>query len=270
MKTIKLDLNSESSETSADETPGPSYWRRQFATEVTRKQKIYDWLFGVVLPVICVAADPIVFKNGSVWSHDNAMLSQYRPFAYVLSFVSILAMAAWLLWRERLGWLAAPISGLFLVGSVVSLVVGVIIAPYSLLGLILLIGALGFTPLFSAFIYMRNAFRAYEAIEPFLDTGFAMRSFVIGVVFSFCVPFAVNAHINRVITDILSSDPAQARQEAWKLKIAAPITSFSEIAERYGKASDEEKRSLKMATLAEIYRDTTGAKIDGPYTFLPQ
>ncbi len=39
------------------------YWKRQFQAQGNSKQRVYDWIFGVILPVICFAFDPIVFKG---------------------------------------------------------------------------------------------------------------------------------------------------------------------------------------------------------------
>lgn len=55
----------------------------------------FDWIFGVILPVICVAADPIVFRL------SGAMLYEYKPFAYALSFVSIMALMAFMLFGKK-------------------------------------------------------------------------------------------------------------------------------------------------------------------------
>ena len=80
----------------------PRFWRRQFGKTVTNRQRFYDWAFGVVMPVICFAFDPIVFKNG------GDLLGKYTVFAYMLSFASIMTTMAWLIWGDRLKVLAAP------------------------------------------------------------------------------------------------------------------------------------------------------------------
>ncbi len=140
--------------------PKIGFWKRQFETPANSKQKTYDWIFGVFLPVICFAFDPIVFKGGI---GGAAMFANYKPFAYLLSFACIMAMAAWLIWGEKLKWLNGFLAGLFFLGGVISLGVGIVLFPFSFVGLIILIGALGFTPLLTAVIYLRNAFRALDA-----------------------------------------------------------------------------------------------------------
>src|SRR5215203_824983 len=152
------------SEDLLDEPQG--FWKRRFSQEPTRKQRIFDWAYGVVIPLICVAADPIIFRTSG--PYGSGLLGSARPFAYLLSAASILAMAAWLLWGERLRWLAAPMAGLFFVGGGVSLLVGLILIPFSVIGLIFfLVGLLGFTPLLSSVVFLRNGLRAYRSAAVF-------------------------------------------------------------------------------------------------------
>lgn len=171
------------------------FWRRQFQPEATMSQYKFDWLFGVILPVICFYFDPIVFTGGI---DDGDMLGAYKPFAYVLGYVSIMSMMAWLIWGVRLRWLNSALAGLFAVGSVVSLAVGIYIAPISLVGLIVLIGALGLTPLFSAFVYLRNSVRAYRSGKDVLDRSLSTRTFVLSAVFSGGIPYVTHLEIVRL------------------------------------------------------------------------
>lgn len=159
---------------------------RQFHLEPTARQQGFDWVFGVGLPLVCFAADPIVFAD------ESAILYQYKTFAYVLSITSIMAMAAWLLWGQKLGELRPYLGGLFLAGSVVSLIVGLILSPFSLLGMFVFIGFLGFTPFFSGYVYLRNAARAIEGSRLDMPTGVVYRAVFLAALFSLIVPFVLN------------------------------------------------------------------------------
>lgn len=194
MKLQSLELSnnaiSDGDDTEADSSVG--FWERQFIQTPSRGQTKFDWAYGVVIPVICVAADPIVFT-------DQGLLEEYRPFAYLLSSVSILAMAAWLLWRERLGALAAPIGGLFIAASCISFLVGVIIFPYSFIGMIFLIGFLGFTPLFAGLVYLRNGVRAIRASRSFLEGRLVWQAAVLAAILALVIPYVVNAPVSWTI-----------------------------------------------------------------------
>src|SRR5687767_1465202 len=166
------------------------FFNRQFHLEPTVRQRRFDWAFGVVLPIVCVAADPIVFS--SAFGAEDALLGRYKIFAYLLSSVSIMSMAAWLLWGQRLGEIRPYVGGLFLAGSVISLIVGTILLPYSLLGMFFLIGFLGFTPLFSSFVYLRNGVRAIKGSRLDSQTWVVYRAVILAALYSLIVPFVLN------------------------------------------------------------------------------
>ena len=236
-----------------------SFWRRQFQIESTSKQKGFDWIFGVILPVVCFVFDPIVFK-GNVWG--AAMFGNYKPFAYILSFVSVMAMSAWLIWGAKLKWLNAFLAGLFLIGGIVSLCIGIVLFPMSLLGLIILIGALGFTPLFAAVIYLRNAFRAYEAAKPFFQKSVLVNSFVLGAIFSAVVPFVINVQIKNILDEMINGDAPAVRANGQKLKFVLPLANLDGLALQYHRTKREERNTEKMRTIVEIYKEMTGEDLE--------
>lgn len=170
------------------------FWKRQFQPQANSNQKAYDWIFGVVLPVICFVFDPVVFKDGL--SFDNSpLLGAYRPFAYLLCLACITSMAAWLILGEKLRWLNGFLAGLFFLGGAVSLLVGVFLFPFSLMGLVILLGALGFTPLFTAVVYLRNSFRALHASKMFLIKTVRIYAFAFGIIFSASLAWTINAYV---------------------------------------------------------------------------
>ena len=204
MKLQTLELNNElpeSDDQGYDATIG--FWRRQFLQTPTKKQTRFDWAYGVGIPLICAAADPIVFTQ-------NGMLGEYKVFAHMLSATSIMAMAAWLLWGQRLGWLAAPLGGLFIAGSFVSFVVGVLLLPYSLIGMFFMIGFLGFTPLFSGLVYLRNGLRALDASSEHLDENSVWRAAILTAMLALVIPYVANANLSPAV------DRKEARRD-WGL-----------------------------------------------------
>ena len=239
--------------------PQKRFWRRQFQTESTNSQKKFDWIFGVVLPVICFVFDPIVFK-GDGWG--AAYLGTYKPFAYLLSFVSVMAMSAWLIWGEKLKWLNTFLAGLFIVGGIVSLGISIILLPISLLGLFVIIGALGFTPVFSAVVYLRNSLRAYQAAKPFLEKSVVVYSFALSALFSAVVPSVINAEINRVLENVIKGDARTVRAEIQNLKYIAPLINFDALALHYHRSATEERETEKMKAIAAIYKEMTGEDLE--------
>ena len=197
-----FDAGTEIAATVADETDlaeqpkkqeKKGFWNRQFEPKVTGLQRAFDWAFGVVLPVICFAADPIVFKD---WGGREAgLLGVYAPFAYVLSGLSIASMIVWLTCGKRLGIANVALSGLFAVGSIISLIIGLLLFPYSLLGLIVLIGVLGFTPIITSIIYLRNSYRAFCLAGDKIPRRLTLHVFVLTALFSVVVPYVANVQL---------------------------------------------------------------------------
>ena len=128
--------------------------------------------------------------------------------------------------------------------------------------MIVLIGALGFTPLITAFVYIRNAFRAFETAALLNDHGLLVRSFILASIISFAVPFTVNTEVDYMINEIVSGDAATAQREARKLRYIAPIACFDKLALRYHEATDDERHSLRMQTIAKIYQDLADVPIE--------
>jgi len=191
MQTLKLNENDDLTDAELLDARVPMrFWTRQFHLEPTSRQRRFDWAFGVVLPTICVAADPIVFS--SFLGEGDALLARYKIFAYLLSSVSIMAMAAWLLWGQRLGGLRPILGGLFMAGSAISLIVGLILLPFSLIGMLLLIGFLGFTPLFSSFVYLRNSVRAINGAKTAAPAWEVHQGVILAALYSLVVPFVLN------------------------------------------------------------------------------
>ena len=252
----KLNLDEECKEISTDEE---GFWRRQLQPEPTYTQRRFDWLFGVILPAVCFFFDPIVFR-GDVWG--AAMFGAYKPFAYILGFSSIMAMTAWLMWGAKLKWLNPFLAGLFAVGGVVSLAVGIVIFPISLLGLIVLIGALGFTPLFSAVVYLRNSSRAFGAAKPFLNKKLIIYSFAISMLFSAVIPFVTYAEAEKSMNGLKYGDEETIRYQMAKLRYMAPLINFDLLAVDYHRSTDEARTTPRMKAIAEFYKEMTGNNMD--------
>ncbi len=127
------------------------FWRRQFGSNVTRPQRVFDWIMGVLLPVVCFFFDPIVFKTAE--QNGNPLLHNFKWFAYTLAIISLFAMMGWLFFGGKLKWLNGMFAGLFFAGGLISMAVGIVLFPFSMIGMAFLIGFLGFTPFFSSIIY---------------------------------------------------------------------------------------------------------------------
>ena len=144
-----------------DDPEKVGFWRRQFGETVSGRQKFWDWTLGVGMPLVCFYFDPIVFRE---WSGGQGMLlARFQMPVYVLAYGSIMALAAWLLWGHRLGPFKLTAGLVMAGGAVMASILAVILFPFALVGSLFIIGLLGFTPIFTAIIYWRNAARALRA-----------------------------------------------------------------------------------------------------------
>lgn len=230
------------------------FWRRQFQLQPTDAQRKFDWAFGVVLPLISFYFDFLFFKG-------LGLLGAFRPFAFLLSATCIMAMVAWLLWGHRVGWLAAPLSGLFIAGSFVSLVVGIVMLPLSLLGMFVVIGFLGFTPLFTGFVFLRNGYRALDAANFSLDSRTVSYAATVAAMFALVTPYVVNVEIGRLLDDVVRGEYNTMERTARKLEFAQPLVSFQSVKHAYYSSPTTERKNPRIRLLAEIYERNTGERI---------
>ena len=251
----------EESSTSFEERPG--FFARQFAPKATQAQNIFDLIFGVVGPVCCYYFDPAIFRGGGI-GVGAPMLSRYQLFAYALSLIQIPLLLVWLVLRRQLHSLSAPIGGALLAGSVFSFLVGVFILPYTVLGLIILVGILGFTPFFTAFVYLRNAWRALSAQERNFAYSSRYLTAVLAGIISIGLPILVgrvtSETVRRSTYSIISGDAKQAElavnQISWLPFI--PQESLDIIIAAYQSSTDPVRKEL----LRKSYRQLTGEDID--------
>ncbi len=135
------------------------YWVGQFDAPGTRRQQAFDVIFGLVMPVVCMIFDPIVFKGSDALSGEG-MLSELQWFAYSGLAIELIVLESWLLYGGRLGRWRDVFGGIMLGGAIVAALIAVTIFPLSLIGLLLLVGTLGFTPFLTSLVLARNAARA--------------------------------------------------------------------------------------------------------------
>jgi hypothetical protein len=135
--------------------PARPFWQRQFGPEPSRWQVAFDLAAGILLPLVCLAADPIVFRGDSFMP---PLLGHRALLCYAAIGTSLLALALWLLCRRP----AALLAGFLLAGALFALLLGVFLLPFSMIGLFANgLGALGLSPFLTAFVFWRNGLRAW-------------------------------------------------------------------------------------------------------------
>jgi hypothetical protein len=134
----------------------PSFWRRQFVGNATTAQVSFDVVFGITLPIVCLVFDPIVFHS----SATGVMHDDYKAASLLTIFIGIGAISLWL----ATGRFSAVLSGILALCGCFAALLGFVLLPLSILGTLFAgIGLLGFTPFLTAFVFARNAVRAWSA-----------------------------------------------------------------------------------------------------------
>lgn len=122
-------------------------------------KRSFTW--GVAAPVVCLVFDPLVFRGTA--GVQGALLADFREALYTFMVLEMVLMSCWLARRERFGETASGLTcGAFWAGAAYALAIGVALLPFSVLGTLILIGILGFTPFATALSYFfqgRNAWR---------------------------------------------------------------------------------------------------------------
>ncbi len=136
---------------------------------IHRRQQalLFDFVWGIVMPVVCLVFDPFVFKGDGnldfMGAPDAFVRVDWGDFseaafvAYPVLVWQLAVMAvALVIGKLRSEWAATAAGSLF-GGTLVAFAIGIMLFPLSTLGLTVVWGVLGYTPLFTAFSYGRRA-----------------------------------------------------------------------------------------------------------------
>jgi hypothetical protein len=244
--------------------PKLSFFARQFAPDRTPGQLIFDCVFGVIAPILCFIADPIVFRSGFFAAPllGAPILGQYQLFAYLTSGIAIAALVTWLSFEGHLGAYGAMFWAVFLVGAAFSTVVGIVIFPVSLLGLMFIIGLAGFTPFLTAFVYLRNGIKAVRragGMRLEVKTAGGLGAAFILVSLPAIVSYQVSTAVSRSIEELVTGD-MQAVSPADRLRWIPylPSGAFEPIVTAYENERDPQKKEV----LKKWYINATGQNIE--------
>ncbi|HEY0078118.1 MAG TPA: hypothetical protein VGB73_05700 [Pyrinomonadaceae bacterium] len=241
------------------------FWRRQFRQPATREQTVFDVVFGVLLPVVCVVIDPFVFRS---FSDETGLLEDYQFFSYSIIALEIPALVLWLTLRERVSTWSRALGGVLLAGGLFSATIGVLLLPFSIIGLVFLIGALGFTPFCSALVYLRNGLRALDLPDAEAEVQSRRASnapaIVLGIAFvmgaTATAQWGISLRVSSVLAEIIEqqSEPSEAKIQELKYAHWLVGNQFDPVVWAY----NNEPNPARKARLANIYERATGKDIE--------
>jgi hypothetical protein len=233
----------------------PGFWSRQFRSPATRKQRVFDFCFGIVAPVLCVIFDPVVFTPGAMGLTGS--LYGWRVFGYAEIVIGVILLAYYLLTQRSSSWLA----GALLSGALFALVVGIVLLPLTLLGMFILIGFFGLTPFLTAFVFLRNGYRCWQESTARRPATRGVPVAVVAAVLVCGIPLALqvglSAFADRAISGLQSESDQEFAQAVRSLKRIHLVLDEDKIVSLYRHADARHRERLSAA-----YREITGRSIE--------
>jgi hypothetical protein len=237
------------------------FWRRQFTSDNTWAQRIFDVLFGVVAPVLCFAFDPIVFKASDF---GGALFPSFQAYVYMVSGIEILLLLSWMGFGPQLHPSTRLLGGVLAIGGFFSVLIGVIILPFTLMGLFLGIGIFGFIPFLTGLVYLRNGRRAFQLAQTESGAGAWIRTLLLGWVLVLGAPAGVNfvalLFVSQSMNAVLYGNSQSADIAVEQLKYLS-FFAGPEIG-RLVSAYTAETDPLRREELKRRYLKLTGEDID--------
>lgn len=244
------------------ESPAGGFWSRRFEGEQTAARLRFDVAFGLVIPVLCFVFDPVVFRDW--FSGAGGIYSSFRFYAYALSAAEVATLACWLYYGASAPRLAGLAAGVFYAGAVFSFALAVAILPFSAIGLIFVVGALGFVPFLTAFVYLRQARRAMAVARSVGESGGRTAAWVaLGLTFALVAPAAGQRGAARAVAESFAEARAgreMSAPRAFMTRVLADASgaTFDEVVREYEKETNPARR----ARLAKAYAEVTGGSIE--------
>lgn len=149
-------------------------------------------------------------------------------------------------------------------GGIFCLTVGVILLPFSLLGLMLGIGIFGFTPFLTGIVYSRNGYRALRSPRTNSSLLTSAATCLLGAFFVISAPLLTGGAIHQAVEisvdDIIHGDSQRASAAAHRI---GPLKYFvgtesNQIVTAYIQAPDPARKQL----LKNCYQEITGEDIE--------
>ena len=204
---------------------------------------------GIVLPLICIAFDPIVFRT----TFGQPILGSYKVSGYGFMALSMLVLAAWLSVRR----LPSLFCGFLFGGCVFAVVLGVALLPMSVIGLFAIIGILGFSPFLTAATFWYSAKNARDVAGDRFKPALAAFAFFIFI----ALPIGTQAyalHTTEQAIDMLVVGSEQSAERAIRhLEMLGLALDADVLVWRYDQTDSEMARDR----LASAYTELTGNNI---------
>lgn len=174
----------------------------------------YSVTFGLILPVICFALE-FVLLPALGWLPGLVFFHRFRIFGYGVVGLELVTLATWLKFGPRLGRWSAGFAGVMLAGSMFSGVLGVVLFPFAVPGILVVgIGLLGLVPLFTSHVYYRHGMEAYRQAAKHVGMQAKIEALLWGAVLVYLVPGLIQARVTinarRLMNEVIAGNEQAA------------------------------------------------------------
>lgn len=160
--------------------------RRITAPPVSEFPSVSEVLFGLAFPIVCLVLGFAIgiehLLGGVIW------------FIATAAGISFLALLIWFLYHPFSPVLTSLLSSIFFIAAAGAGMIGLVLLPTSVVGLLLCgLGLLGLIPFATAIVFFRNGVRAYnESRLRISDAGFRATWFC-GILLVFIIPAGIES-----------------------------------------------------------------------------
>ncbi len=173
-------------------------WLVRVRPELAAARRVaVDLAGGIVLPALCFLYDP-----GILWQGHSPELRAYFTLAAAWQ---ILLLAAWQIVGRTTRSFAAVFAGALYTGMAIAITMGLALLQATLLGMIFLVGLLGFVPFLTALVYGRNASQAFKLSGGTADRMPQAARMALGVLVALLVPLLLSVTLGPWALGLLDS-----------------------------------------------------------------
>ena len=213
--------------------------------------------FGAVLPVVCLALDPVVFRysDALISPISSPVLGGYRVVGHSATAIGVASLLLWLVLRRPAGLMAGALAS----GAAFALGLGVVLLPFTLIGLIVLVGALGLVPFGTAWVFARHAQAAWRAAAYHRAApGWAAVGFLVACGLPWTLQAAAWSAVRSATQLAASTDPGEAERGVDQLSRLWFLTDAHDLVWAFDREQDPDRRRR----LADAYRRVTGGDVE--------
>jgi hypothetical protein len=177
-----------------------------FPKNLPRQRLVFDFVWGMVMPIVCLVFDPFIFKNGGdpveifEPSHSiepavaKVQIYDFAYFAWPFLAGQMATLGMVLAWGKSLRRIAPFLAGVLATGSMVAVCIGVLLALPAALGTFAFgIGLLGFTPFFTSYTFFRRMRLMWNLSGDWTPQKIELLLGLFGILLSLLLPVLVGA-----------------------------------------------------------------------------